>query len=256
MIANSKSPLARNRVLCLRCKTVAESRYADERVSCTCGKASVDGGRVFPRRYGHVFDWIDISEDENGELICLPTYLDCEASSLHRDSYPIEIAMNDANGQIDSRLINPYSVEGWDDWSMGAQYEAHNLSREELRTKGQPAEVVASWLAQALGAREGVVWSDAPEFDGFWLSRLMSVTQDIRSNSRSGDGTERHNAMRVMDANLIWHSLCEEPRHILDDFKDAARRMAGPAHRAEQDVKYLMELHRLLFVHCLQPTLD
>ena len=65
-----------------------------------------------------------------------PIFLDCEASSLADDSYPIEIAWNNEDGTIESYLINIYRYpSGYDDWDRNAQ-ALHGISKQYVSATG------------------------------------------------------------------------------------------------------------------------
>ena len=58
-----------NKIKCLKCGDVIESKHVHDFVSCTCGAVSVDGGRDYLKRCGS--EWIEMSEwtpKKGGEL--------------------------------------------------------------------------------------------------------------------------------------------------------------------------------------------
>ena len=59
-------------------------------------------------------------------------FLDFEASSLSKHSYPVEIAWVFEDGRSRSFLIKPKS--GWTDWSADAE-KIHGISRDRLQEK-------------------------------------------------------------------------------------------------------------------------
>ncbi|MBC6904196.1 hypothetical protein DWB84_01750 [Saccharophagus sp. K07] len=95
--------------------------------------------------------------------------LDIEASGLHFDSYPIEIAVLVGN-EVRSWLIKP--EKGWDYWSETAE-EMHGISREVLEQKGTAAELVALELNDLAEAVGGVFYSDAVFWDEDWLKTMF-----------------------------------------------------------------------------------
>ncbi|WP_143018167.1 hypothetical protein [Belnapia rosea] len=107
-----------------------------------------------------------------GDFIRAPhlAFLDLEASSLHYDSFPIEIGWVFGDGSGKSALIRP--EPGWKDWSPNAQ-SLHGISIETLRREGLPAAEVAWWAASSL--RGLLVVSDAPSADQQWLNRLAEA---------------------------------------------------------------------------------
>ncbi|MCC6744453.1 MAG: hypothetical protein IT175_11385 [Acidobacteria bacterium] len=151
----------------------------------------------------------------------VPPFLDFEASSL--DGHPIEVAISTADGRIRSWLIRP--TREWADWSRKAE-ALHGVSREMLARDGISVRVVARNLDEAIG--DGLVYSDSPEFDGWWCRQLFEAA-----------GEEMR--FRIGHAGLLIPDVPGRNAEI----ESEARRRAGPAHRAARDVAYLVELYRL-----------
>lgn len=59
-----KKKLIRNRIKCLKCGDVIESKSVHDWVQCTCGACYVDGGHDYMRIGGNKEDWEDLSEWE------------------------------------------------------------------------------------------------------------------------------------------------------------------------------------------------
>ncbi len=156
----------------------------------------------------------------------MPTFIDCEASSLNQDSYPIEIAWNGHDGIIESHIINPYLYpKNFRDWSPEAQ-SIHGLSRKYLCENGvHPGQVVAK-MKEALDGKN--IFSDAPDFEGFWIGRLFE-SQNEKVN------------FKINNAMEVFHNLDSNYKGY---FKEA-RKKAGGIHRASYDVKYLMEIFHM-----------
>ena len=101
-------------------------------------------------------------------------FLDCEASSLDADSWPVEVGLAwPAAGKVEVRssLIRPdpsWSMRAW----SPASAAVHGISLAELR-QAPPAAEVARWAASLIG--DATVVSDAPEFDARWLARLYET---------------------------------------------------------------------------------
>lgn len=106
----------------------------------------------------------------------LPNLIDIEASGLHFDAWPLEIALLCA-GQLHSWLIRPETH--WQHWSEDAQ-ALHGISRDILQEQGLPAKAVAMQLNQVLAASNGLVYSDACQWDEDWLNTLFHATGEIR----------------------------------------------------------------------------
>lgn len=99
-------------------------------------------------------------------------FIDVEASSLSAASWPVEIGWAFERGDPHSALVRPH--ETWPDagWSAEAQ-RLHGIRREDLAREGRSPREVAEELNTALSGFD--VWSDAPDWDGFWLFRLFGV---------------------------------------------------------------------------------
>lgn len=160
-------------------------------------------------------------------------FIDFEASSLSRQSYPIEVAWVFEDGDAEAFLIRP--IDRWTDWDPAAQ-AIHGISREELLQHGTTTKDVANRLVTALQGHE--VFASAPSWDGKWLSTLL----------RSA-GLPRH-AVRLTDTDLGLLELAKAllaphvpsskiPRATRKILADAARRIDDrpPTHRALQDAQ-------------------
>ena len=102
--------------------------------------------------------------------------LDIEASGLEDGSYPVEIAwIGVGNNDFDSFLIKP--EPHWIQWDEQAE-ATHGLSRSVITRVGLSAKEVVSRLDNDLINQE--VFSDAPEWDGYWLDRLYNAAQKNR----------------------------------------------------------------------------
>jgi hypothetical protein len=100
-------------------------------------------------------------------------FLDFEASSLAKRSYPIEVAwvFAEADGcdvREETHLIRP--APDWIDWDAEAQ-AIHGIARDTLLREGEPLEVVAARMVEVLHGHTLV--ASAPSWDGKWLSALL-----------------------------------------------------------------------------------
>lgn len=105
-------------------------------------------------------------------------FLDFEASSLDPDSWPVEVGLAwlaEDGVQVRSSLIQPHY-----DWPMHAwsrvSARVHGIPLRELR-RAPPAPDVARWVAGLVA--DGVLVSDAPEWDGRWLARLNDAVDGL-----------------------------------------------------------------------------
>jgi hypothetical protein len=96
-------------------------------------------------------------------------FLDFEASSLDDNSYPIEVAWVDKNGQGESYLIQPHA--SWQGWSAASE-AIHHIPQAALRT-ATPAAYVARRAHRMLTGHTVIV--DEPAFDQYWLDMLLKT---------------------------------------------------------------------------------
>jgi DNA polymerase III subunit epsilon len=119
-------------------------------------------------------------------------FIDFEASSLDDDSWPIEIGLAwiDEKEKLRSasKLIKPHpswSMEAWSDKSQ----KIHGIELSELEAAPE-AQEVARWVERMTGT--SILMSDAPPFDGMWMSRLMSTIGQEQSFEIFGVQQEAH----------------------------------------------------------------
>jgi len=156
----------------------------------------------------------------------LPTFLDFEASSLSDVSYPIEVAWSLPSGDIESYLIRP--TWDWNDWDYNAE-ALHGLSREQITKEGLPAWTVAERLNAALSG--SVAYSDAPDYETFWMERLFEHHREDRQ-------------FEIRHFDTLFPTM--SPETIMAKMQIARYRTPGRQHRAGSDVQFLIELYKLL----------
>ena len=167
-------------------------------------------------------------------------FLDFEASSLGKDSYPIEVGWAGEDGWTEAHLIRP--APGWTDWDATAE-AVHKITLEQLLAEGEPHDAVARRVLEALAPHE--VFVSAPSWDGKWMSVLLRAAKLPRHALRLRDSEE---AFR----NAVNESLRgRRPDAELRDLKLAliaeARRHAtanGVSHRALADARQELETWR------------
>ena len=145
-------------------------------------------------------------------------FLDFEASSLADESYPIEVGWAWEDGRTETHLIRP--APDWTDWDPAAE-RIHGISRDMLSNEGEPHDVVAHRVLEALG--QDRTFASAPSWDGKWLSVLL----------RSA-GLPRH-AMRLHDTDAAYLDAVSEvlgASASLDDIAVLASQLAERARRA------------------------
>ena len=152
-------------------------------------------------------------------------FIDLEASSLGPHSWPIEVGWCFLDGEPEAHLIRPATVwprEAWTDRAEGL----HGISLEMVETQGKPIRQVCDRLNEALGAAQ--VFSDAPDWDGFWLYRLFSIV-----------GISQRFVVRH-----LTEALGDCPEAIIDAASDHAARLAPRRHRARDDVLHMRAMFR------------
>ncbi len=95
-------------------------------------------------------------------------FMDFEASSLGKHSYPVEIAWLFEDGRARSFLIRPEAH--WTDWSAEAE-AIHGLSRAQLHAEGEPAGVIVDEMLATLSGED--LYASSPSWDGQGLSVLL-----------------------------------------------------------------------------------
>ncbi|WP_157216595.1 3'-5' exonuclease family protein [Flavisphingomonas formosensis] len=95
-------------------------------------------------------------------------FLDFEASSLAKQSYPIEVAWVFEDGVSETHLIRP--APDWDDWDPRSA-EIHHIERATLLAEGESHQAVAQRMVEALTGH--ALFASAPSWDGKWLSTLL-----------------------------------------------------------------------------------
>jgi len=152
-------------------------------------------------------------------------FLDFEASSLGKKSYPIEVGWVFEDGRERDYLIRP--APGWTEWDPGAE-AMHGISRERLLAEGTPHEVVCDRLVQLFAGN--VVYASSPPWDGKWLSMLLR-----------GAGRPRH-LLRLRDSD---EAFTEAARERLGPGADDAA-VAAAIEKAREAVDPEAVIHRAL----------
>lgn len=101
-------------------------------------------------------------------------FIDFEASSLDPEGWPIEVGVSWLDGgtvRVYDELMRPDPTWLMTAWSSQSA-AVHGISLDQLRDAA-PAAEVAQRVASLLGRH--IVISDAPEFDGRWLRRLLDL---------------------------------------------------------------------------------
>ncbi|MFT4077501.1 MAG: hypothetical protein QM647_18385 [Asticcacaulis sp.] len=120
-------------------------------------------------------------------------FLDFEASSLGKHSFPVEVAWVFEDGRSRSFLIRP--LPEWSDWSDEAE-RLHGISKAKLDRDGMPPETVAQQMISELSGH--ALFASAPSWDGKWMSTLLR-----------GGGFPRH-ALRLAKSDEAFFQVARE----------------------------------------------
>ena len=160
-------------------------------------------------------------------------FLDFEASSLSKHSYPIEVAWVFEDGRAEAHLIRP--APGWDDWDPRSE-AIHHLSRAQIEAEGAPHDAVARRMVEVLAGHD--LLASAPSWDGKWLSALLRAADLPRHSLRLRD-TDAANA-EAAAAVLRDFVPADRVDEAVGDVLALAEVRAGgsaPAHRALADAE-------------------
>ena len=154
--------------------------------------------------------------------------IDFEASSLRKNSHPIEVAWGDSRENIRSFLLNPDYMQGWTDWNPKS-YEYHGITQDELRRFGADPREIARKMVQELA--DETVYSDEPHYDIRWKNRLLA------------DSGYDPSLVRIGDLNNYLSRLLREAAtdKTFNDFVCGFECSETSRHRAAGDVYWLLE---------------
>ncbi len=164
------------------------------------------------------------------DQVTLPCFLDFEASGLGKDSYPIEVAWSLPSEEIECHLIHParewVNEAAWD----SAADKLHGISFSSLQRAGRDP----AWLCERMNAQlaDQTVFCDGLPYDLFWLQRLFEAPDSAPAFT-----------LASLQEYCFELGLGTQQYEILSD--RARKRVGGRAHRADVDVRYLMELYRM-----------
>lgn len=154
-------------------------------------------------------------------------FIDFEASGLGPKSWPIEVGWafsDDGGGQ--SLLISPSPDWSMDFWDKSAE-RLHGISPKMLSELGISVAAAADRISAALA--RCAVYSDAPDWDGFWLLRLY-------------DAAGRRRDFEILDFAAAAPAMTESEKRTLIARADA---VAPRRHRAGDDALHLRTIWRL-----------
>lgn len=133
-------------------------------------------------------------------------FLDFEASSLMKGSFPIEIAWVDQTGQAESYLVRPAPEwltldAGRPEWSLESE-RLHGIPFATILSDGVDHGRVARRTEEVLGRLQAMAFSDNPQSDGHWLDMLLRAGKVRRS-------------VPVTDVRLLYGWACRPLRDLL-----------------------------------------
>ncbi|ADM10020.1 hypothetical protein PB2503_09839 [Parvularcula bermudensis HTCC2503] len=153
-------------------------------------------------------------------------FIDIEASGLGPHSWPIEVGWVFETGDAHALLVKPA-----DQWSMKAWEKSaealHRITPNRLITEGRDPLETALILNAAIGS--ATVYSDAPDYDSFWLFRLYDAA-GIKPNYILND-----------IGDLLRPIWPREPKELVALASDEKPH----AHRAAADVLHLQAMYRI-----------
>ena len=150
-------------------------------------------------------------------------FLDFEASSLNKQSYPIEVGWVFEDGTGEGYLIKP--ALGWTEWDAAAE-AVHGIAREQLEREGTAHNAVCARLVEVFEGN--TIYASAPSWDGHWLSMLLRAA-----------GRPRH-LLRLKDSETVFTEAAAARGGPVAERIARARQViaAGPvAHRAVADAR-------------------
>lgn len=168
----------------------------------------------------------EAADHEAAETAATAAFIDLEASGLGARSWPVEVGWAFADGGGGGFLLRPDPSWTDDAWDPRAE-RLHGIARETLVADGVDVRDAALRLNAAFAGVK--VYSDAPDWDGFWLFRLYSA-----AGVRQGFALQDFGRLVRPLAGVREQSLLAR-----------AARLAPRRHRAEADALHLKTLWRL-----------
>jgi hypothetical protein len=160
-------------------------------------------------------------------------FLDFEASSLSKDSYPIEVAWVFEDGACEAHLIRPAPT--WTEWDPGAE-RIHGIPRAMLERDGEPHDRVAARMVEALTGHD--LLASAPSWDGKWLSALLRSAGQPRHalRLRDSEAARLETAIELL-AQAVEPGRLEQVASSLVAAAAVRGPEDSPAHRALADAR-------------------
>lgn len=153
-------------------------------------------------------------------------FIDFEASGLIGASWPVEVGWAFVEGDPFSLLIRPDPAWPMSAWDPAAE-RLHGISLDRLEREGVEASRASAAIADALGGC--AVYSDAPDWDAYWMMRLFAAAG-------------RRMPFVVREFSRLMPALSND---VKAEILRAADARAPRRHRAADDARHLQTLYRL-----------
>lgn len=150
-------------------------------------------------------------------------FIDLEASGLSASSWPIEIGWVSFEGAAKSILIKPHESWPLTAWDPSAE-ALHGISLDKLSQKGRTCPEVCELVNADL--RGKTVYSDAPDWDSFWLMRAFR-------------------ACEMKPSFIVADFLSLFPSGLTPEAIAKAEAISPRAHRAAADAEHLRTLYNM-----------
>ena len=153
-------------------------------------------------------------------------FIDLEASGLGPKSWPIEVGWCFPQGLASSFLVRPDDSWPRSEWDDRAE-ALHGISIGEIEDKGVPIKALCEKLNSVLAGK--IVYSDAPDWDGFWLYRMFDAAH-LRQRFTLFDFGD---LLRRIAGDGLW------------EISERANRLHPHSHRASDDVRHMLTVYQL-----------
>lgn len=162
-------------------------------------------------------------------------FFDAEASGLQIGSFPIEVGWSSPEFISESFLICPAPQWEMREWRRTAEL-IHGISMEDCTEHGLSVFEAADRLNQALSGK--AVYSDSPDYDGYWLQRLYETAeiQPAFPLKLLNLETLIRDTLRERGKGDWWADIDDLSRHVGTQYPRT--------HRAEADARHLAAMYR------------
>jgi hypothetical protein len=150
-------------------------------------------------------------------------FLDCEASGLDPNSYPIEIGFAWINGLTENYLVKP--SDNWKSnktWNPESE-KIHKISMDTLLKDGSDGRKVALWVKEIFS--KNLIFSDNPAYEAMWIKTLFEEYYI-------------HSDIKILNSNQLVNFVFNKINKNWDDFRDLKEKVNEKfpyTHRASED---------------------